>query len=1087
MLPRKRPAEGGVVEGSSACVDCNRVVKAHRTGCFISCTNKEKTSGFSGAANTASNTSGNKSVDEPLLAEMAFGNGNSRDIDEDLHSRQLAVYGRETMRRLFASNVLVSGLQGLGAEIAKNLILAGVKSVMLHDEGTVDLWDLSSNFIFSESDVGKNRALASLQKLQELNNAVTVSTLTTKLTKGKLSEFQAVVFTDISLKDAVEFDDYCHFHQPPIAFIKAEVRGLFGSVFCDFGPQFTVSDVDGEEPHTGIVASISNDNPALVSCVDDERLEFQDGDLVVFSEIQGMTELNDAKPRKIISARPYSFTLDEDTMKFGMYERGGMVTQVKQPKVLNFKPLREALKDPGDFLLSDFSKFDHPPLLHLAFQALDKFRSEMGRFPIAGSEGDAQKIIFIANDMNESFGNAKIEDINPKLLRHFSFGARAVLNPMAAMFGGIVGQEVVKACSGKFHPLFQFFYFDSVESLPTEALEPSDFSPLNSRYDAQISVFGHKLQKKLEEATMFLVGSGALGCEFLKNLALMGVACNSQGKLTVTDDDVIEKSNLSRQFLFRDWNIGQAKSTIAAAAATSINPHFLVEALQNRVGPETENVFDDTFWENLNVVINALDNVNARLYVDQRCVYFQKPLLESGTLGTKCNTQMVIPHLTENYGASRDPPEKQAPMCTLHSFPHNIDHCLTWARSEFEGLLEKTPSEVNAYLSSPGEYTSAQINAGDAQARDKLEHVLECIDRDRCETFRDAVAWARLKFEDYFANRIKQLIFTFPEDAITSSGAPFWSAPKRFPHPLQFSSKDPSHLHFIMAASILRAETFGIPIPEWATHPKKLAEAVDSVVVPEFQPKKDAKIVTDEKATNLSIASIDNAAVINELIMKLEQCRKRLPPNFRMKPIQFEKDNNTNYHMDLIAGLANMRARNYSIPEVDKLKAKFIAGRIIPAIATSTALATGLVCLELYKVLDGGHKLEHYRNTFANLALPLFSMAEPVPPKVIKHRDMSWTVWDRWVVKDNPTLKELIQWLADKGLNAYSISCGNSLLFNSMFPRHKERMNKKIVDLARDIAKVELPPYRRHVDVVVACEDDEENDVDIPLVSVYFR
>nr|GMD27141.1 ubiquitin-activating enzyme E1 1-like isoform X2 [Ipomoea batatas] len=1062
MLPRKRPAEGGVVEGSSACVDCNRVVKAHRTGCFISCANKEKTSGFSGAANTASNTSGNKSVDEPLLAEMAFGNGNSRDIDEDLHSRQLAVYGRETMRRLFASNVLVSGLQGLGAEIAKNLILAGVKSVMLHDEGTVDLWDLSSNFIFSESDVDKNRALASLQKLQELNNAVTVSTLTTKLTKGKLSEFQAVVFTDISLKDAVEFDDYCHFHQPPIAFIKAEVRGLFGSVFCDFGPQFTVSDVDGEEPHTGIVASISNDNPALVSCVDDERLEFQDGDLVVFSEIQGMTELNDAKPRKIISARPYSFTLDEDTTKFGMYERGGMVTQVKQPKVLNFKPLREALKDPGDFLLSDFSKFDHPPLLHLAFQALDKFRSEMGRFPIAGSEGDAQKIIFIANDMNESLGNAKIEDINPKLLRHFSFGARAVLNPMAAMFGGIVGQEVVKACSGKFHPLFQFFYFDSVESLPTEALEPSDFSPLNSRYDAQISVFGHKLQKKLEEATMFLVGSGALGCEFLKNLALMGVACNSQGKLTVTDDDVIEKSNLSRQFLFRDWNIGQAKSTVAAAAATSINPHFHVEALQNRVGPETENVFDDTFWENLNVVINALDNVNARLYVDQRCVYFQKPLLESGTLGTKCNTQMVIPHLTENYGASRDPPEKQAPMCTLHSFPHNIDHCLTWARSEFEG-----------------------INAGDAQARDKLERVLECIDRDRCETFRDAVAWARLKFEDYFANRIKQLIFTFPEDAITSSGAPFWSAPKRFPHPLQFSSKDPSHLHFIMAASILRAETFGIPIPEWATHPKKLAEAVDSVVVPEFQPKKDAKIVTDEKATNLSIASIDNAAVINELIMKLEQCRKRLPPNFRMKPIQF--DNNTNYHMDLIAGLANMRARNYSIPEVDKLKAKFIAGRIIPAIATSTALATGLVCLELYKVLDGGHKLADYRNTFANLALPLFSMAEPVPPKVIKHRDMSWTVWDRWVIKDNPTLKELIQWLEDKGLNAYSISCGNSLLFNSMFPRHKERMNKKIVDLARDIAKVELPPYRRHVDVVVACEDDEENDVDIPLVSVYFR
>ncbi|RRT66684.1 hypothetical protein B296_00035547 [Ensete ventricosum] len=508
------------------------------------------------------------------------------EIDEDLHSRQLAVYGRETMRRLFASNVLVSGLQGLGAEI-----------------------------------------------------------------------------------------------------------------------EFTVFDVDGEDPHTGIIASISNDNPAIVSCVDDERLEFQDGDLVVFSEVEGMIELNDGKPRKIKNARPYSFTLEEDTTQFGVYKKGGIVTQVKQPKVLRFKPLRDALKDPGDFLLSDFSKFDRPPLLHLAFQALDKFRHDKGRFPVAGSDEDAQQLIDFAVNINESLGDGKLEDIDKKILQHFAYGSRASLNPMAAMFGGIVGQEVVKACSGKFHPLLQ----------------------------------------KLEKARVFIVGSGALGCEFLKNLALMGVSCCPRGKLTITDDDVIEKSNLSRQFLFRDWNIGQAKSTVAAAAATAINPSLHIEALQNRASPETEDVFDDAFWESLDAVINALDNVTARMYIDGRCLYFQKPLLESGTLGAKCNTQMVIPHLTENYGASRDPPEKQAPMCTVHSFPHNIDHCLTWARSEFEGLLEKTPNEVSTFLSNPSAYVSSMRNAGDAQARDLLEHVLECLDKDRCETFQDCVHWARLR------------------------------------------------------------------------------------------------------------------------------------------------------------------------------------------------------------------------------------------------------------------------------------------------------------------------------------------------------
>ncbi|KAG5550650.1 hypothetical protein RHGRI_015561 [Rhododendron griersonianum] len=1041
----------------------------------------ESTGGGATTANGSGYGCGNGKA--PMTAAAG---GNSQDIDEDLHSRQLAVYGRETMRRLFASSVLVSGMNGLGAEIAKNLVLAGVKSVTLHDLGNVELWDLSSNFIFSEDDVGKNRALASVQKLQELNNSVVISTLTAELTKEQLSDFQVVVFTDISLEKAIEFDDYCHSHQPPIALIKSEVRGLFGSVFCDFGPEFTVFDVDGEDPHTGIIASISNDNPALVACVD-ERLEFQDGDLVVFSEIHGMAELNDGRQRKVKNASPYSFMIEEDTTNYNTYEKGGIVTQVKQPKVLNFKPLREALKEPGDFLLSDFSKFDRPLLLHLAFQALDKFILELGRFPVAGSEEDAQKLISLVSDINNSLEDGRIEEIDQKLIRSFAFGARAVLNPMAAMFGGIVGQEVVKACSGKFHPLFQFFYFDSAESLPSDPLDPSDLKPLNSRYDAQISVFGAKLQKKLEDAKVFIVGSGALGCEFLKNVALMGVCCGNQGKLTITDDDVIEKSNLSRQFLFRDLNIGQAKSTVAASAASLINPNLHIEALQNRASPETENVFDDTYWENLSVVINALDNVDARLYIDQRCLYFQKPLLESGTLGAKCNTQTVIPHLTENYGASRDPPEKQAPMCTVHSFPHNIDHCLTWARSEFEGLLEKTPAEVNAYLTSPSEYTSAMKNAGDAQARDNLEHVLECLDKERCETFQDCVTWARLRFEDYFANRVKQLTFTFPEDAVTSNGTPFWSAPKRFPLPLQFSADDPTHLQFVMAGSILRAETFGILIPDWVKTPKKLADAVNNVEVPDFQPKRDVDIVTDEKATSLSTASIDDDAVISELVMKLEICQKRLPPGFKMNPIQFEKDDDTNYHMDLIAGLANMRAGNYSIPEVDKLMAKFIAGRIIPAIATSTAMATGLVCLELYKVLSGDHKIEDYRNTFANLALPLFSIAEPVPPKVIKHQDMNWTVWDRWIVRDNPTLKELLLWLKSKGLSASSISYCSCFLYNSMIPSQKDQLGRKMVDLVREVAKAELPPYRRHFDIMVSCEDDEDNDVDIPQISVYFR
>jgi ubiquitin-activating enzyme E1 len=78
------------------------------------------------------------------------------EIDEGLYSRQLYVLGHDAMRRMASSDVLISGLGGLGVEIAKNVILGGVKSVTLHDHATCKLTDLGSQFYLTEADVGED-------------------------------------------------------------------------------------------------------------------------------------------------------------------------------------------------------------------------------------------------------------------------------------------------------------------------------------------------------------------------------------------------------------------------------------------------------------------------------------------------------------------------------------------------------------------------------------------------------------------------------------------------------------------------------------------------------------------------------------------------------------------------------------------------------------------------------------------------------------------------------------------------------------------------------------------------------------------
>merc|ERR1719361_1813846 len=128
--------------------------------------------------------------------------------------------------------------------------------------------------------------------------------------------------------------------------------------------------------------------------------------------------------------------------------------------------------------------------------------------------------------------------------------------------------------------------------------------------------------------------------------------------------------------------VGKPKSTCGAKVVQSWNKDMNIESLEKFVGPKTEDFFDDAFWENLDLCWNALDNVKARKYTDSRCLFYTKPLLESGTLGTKCNGEVVLPNLTKSYndGVENDDNETQIAVCTLRNFPYLPIHCIEYAK-----------------------------------------------------------------------------------------------------------------------------------------------------------------------------------------------------------------------------------------------------------------------------------------------------------------------------------------------------------------------------------------------------------------------
>lgn len=1031
------------------------------------------------------------------------------EIDESLYSRQLYVMGHEAQRRMAVSSVLIVGLNGLGVEVAKNVILAGVKSVTLYDEKVCGWGDLSSQFYLHESNIGQNRAAISAPKLAELNPYVHVSVV-----QGDLSEviskgtYNVVVLIDQTWETQSSVAEYCHSHD--IAVILGDVRGVFGQIFCDFGKAFVVYDTDGEPAASSMIANISQDEKALVTTLEETRHNLSSGDKVVLTDIVGMVELNQREFTVEVKDN-YSFEINVDSRNFQRYERSGYVNQVKQPKTIPFSSLAESFGHPGEICI-DFTKFERGSVLHLVFHALQLFKAQHeGQCPRPGNTDDAHAFYELVKQVNGQWKTSGLTDValsdealaeQEQYVKRFALASQGMISPVCSVVGGVLGQEVLKACSGKFMPIKQWYYYDAFEALPTEILPEEEVAPRGCRYDGQIAIYGSKLQRQLQGLSVFLVGAGAIGCEILKNWAMMGIACalpesldadaaRKVGTVYVTDMDQIEKSNLSRQFLFRNHDINHAKSTTAVNAVKHMNTAFRGVAYEQKVAAETEHIFHDEFYEGMDLVCSALDNVEARLYLDSKCVFYNKPLLESGTLGTKGHTQIVIPKLTENYGATRDPPEKSIPVCTLKHFPNQIEHTLQWGREWFEEVFKQAADDVQQYLDNPGAFLENLKSSQNTQY-DTLKRLQDSLVQNRPRNISDCITWARQTFEDLYHYRIQQLLFNFPLDRRTANGTLFWSGSKKPPSIIYYDSGDVLHQEFIISVANMRAQMFNLPVCQDSAYMLAVAQ---NVTVKPFQPQAGVKIAATEEEMKAQDQESKQSAAAGDIDAMSQQIASSLPSadnlkseGFSIKVIDFDKD--IDAHMRVVAAVSNLRARNYRIPEADLHTSRGIAGKITPAIATTTALVCGGICMELYKYLYQ-KPLSAYQNTFTNLAIPLFTSMEPEPPKptkaLIKGEEWKWTQWDRIdVLEPNLTVEGLIVWLKEKyGLELSMLSSGVTILFSDFMDRKKmaERRVMTLPKLVETVGKKEIPSNQKYLIFELIVNDVETGEeVEVPYL-----
>lgn len=448
------------------------------------------------------------------------------------------------------------------------------------------------------------------------------------------------------------------------------------------------------------------------------------------------------------------------------------------------------------------------------------------------------------------------------------------------------------------------------------------------------SALSPSLLSAILSSRILLVGSGGIGCELLKNLALSGFR-----NVEIIDLDTIDVSNLNRQFLFRARHVGMPKCVVASEAALGMVPPL--DGTTANYTPHHGNVCDNSqfnvpYLQRFNLVLNALDNITARRRVNRLCLASSIPLIEAGTAGYLGQVTVIDkPSGTECYECQAKATQKVYPICTIRSTPSAPVHCIVWGKELYklcfggkveESMLFEDEESLRADRESGEEGESGKTDNEKSTASGKY------IDGGDVTTTTTTGGGGGEKstYMDQI-NNLRSLLRVNTD----------------VPQSTDNNATDETNLR--SAAEQALTALFVTEINKQIGMDRyKTADKVPSPLSSD-----DLQKCTDESIT----PPTERADYKPTQIWTPADCLSELTACFiqaagsSMPPLaEFDKDDEM--AMRFVTAASNLRSYVFQIDPIQSLySAKGIAGNIIPAIATTNAIVAGLQVLQAFHIL----------------------------------------------------------------------------------------------------------------------------------------